>query len=991
MLLPKNKDINRLERNENKHPLLQIFFRNKNKDKLSNPKTPKTLNLPQPTNFIFHKNNNTLNIKNITPHKQLKNNINTQSHEKFKFNRLYSDVSNMSNNNNKNLFNTRNAINSINNNLIFPSLNYNANLFKLQKKGRYDQNLNEKNKENDIIYNNTNFNNNSIFISEPKDKINSIFIRFKDDKVLCQKAIELNLLIKKSSNNIHLKKNSTSIDSNITKFPHLNLDKKNDKNDKIIDLKKSNNLINNFISENHEVHKKINKRKSITLSNNFNLLKTESDINKSKEFKKRKSFLKILPKNNNNNNLTLSLQTFVPETLGLSPRARRNINIRKISSKKNKKINMDNINSITSPLNTDNLCKKSIDLKMNDNSIESSKSITNNSKKNTNNAISKFYNRYIKTYNTKSNKDIEFKNNLSNLDNSSEYFGSSEKIIILHKNKPNNYYDLNTILNRKFLDKDEDKYIAKQRMKMIEKVEKSNKSSNSFTSYNEEVKNYFLKNYVIDKITQNIFENFEPLENKVEDKKEKIQKREIYLKKIFHNILIKSHKFCFSFEKLHKLGISYLKKEKIEIVIKIRNNYILEKFDIYKKLLKQFKKKWNDQKRKEYNYKKRVEQLESRNNNTIDKYSKKNVNLFGKFDEEICIYRERIETDLNLNINRLDIVLVKENKKRENKYKSRRRMSLMKFNRKIYNSKSILEKSKILNIFEQDNNNKITEGSERLNKKISNQENKMSSNFLKIEKEFGFSNRTDSFEKFAKVYRISSFPKKITRTIIFPNNNRDLKQFNTINTEKEIVFNRLKSNLYNFNVLKNRKIFQYKNNKQINLEKRFSQIVNRRKTRIQLDKKLKIDTMTIKFAGIDQLTKEASLIKTQEMEKHLPDAKLFDKFVNILQRRKINQFDFLIQNKEEGFNRIINKQEFSTGNTLLIYATQNNLKSIVELLLLKGADPNIQNKFGNSALHIAFKNDNAFIINLLFENNADQKLKNSNGLFPWQMSKSINN
>ena len=148
--------------------------------------------------------------------------------------------------------------------------------------------------------------------------------------------------------------------------------------------------------------------------------------------------------------------------------------------------------------------------------------------------------------------------------------------------------------------------------------------------------------------------------------------------------------------------------------------------------------------------------------------------------------------------------------------------------------------------------------------------------------------------------------------------------------------------------------------------------------------------MTIKFAGIDQLTKEASLIKTQEMEKHLPDAKLFDKFVNILQRRKINQFDFLIQNKEEGFNRIINKQEFSTGNTLLIYATQNNLKSIVELLLSKGADPNIQNKFGNSALHIAFKNDNAFIINLLFENNADQKLKNSKGLFPWQMSKSIN-
>jgi ankyrin repeat protein len=153
-----------------------------------------------------------------------------------------------------------------------------------------------------------------------------------------------------------------------------------------------------------------------------------------------------------------------------------------------------------------------------------------------------------------------------------------------------------------------------------------------------------------------------------------------------------------------------------------------------------------------------------------------------------------------------------------------------------------------------------------------------------------------------------------------------------------------------------------------------------------LDKKLKIDTMTIKFAGIDQLTKEASLIKTHEMEKHLPDVKLFDKFVSLLLRRKLNEFNFLIQSKEERFNL-----EFSTGNTLLIYVTQNNLKSVVELLLLKGADPNIQNKFGNSALHIAYKNDNAFIINLLFEHSADQKIKNSNGLFPWQMLRTINN
>jgi ankyrin repeat protein len=97
-----------------------------------------------------------------------------------------------------------------------------------------------------------------------------------------------------------------------------------------------------------------------------------------------------------------------------------------------------------------------------------------------------------------------------------------------------------------------------------------------------------------------------------------------------------------------------------------------------------------------------------------------------------------------------------------------------------------------------------------------------------------------------------------------------------------------------------------------------------------------------------------------------------------------------MQKESEDFPKIINKQEFSTGNTLLIYATQNNLKSIVELLLLKNADPNIQNNFGNTPLHIAYNNNNTFIINLLFENGADQKIKNIKGLFPWQMTKNFN-
>ena len=78
-------------------------------------------------------------------------------------------------------------------------------------------------------------------------------------------------------------------------------------------------------------------------------------------------------------------------------------------------------------------------------------------------------------------------------------------------------------------------------------------------------------------------------------------------------------------------------------------------------------------------------------------------------------------------------------------------------------------------------------------------------------------------------------------------------------------------------------------------------------------------------------------------------------------------------------------QELISGNTLLIFSTEYNLKSIVETLLMKGADPNIQNIIGNSPLHIAYKNDNSFLINLLVEYHANEKLKNIQSLFPYQM------
>ena len=480
-----------------------------------------------------------------------------------------------------------------------------------------------------------------------------------------------------------------------------------------------------------------------------------------------------------------------------------------------------------------------------------------------------------------------------------------------------------------------------------------------------------------DKITENIFDNFEPLEHKEENKNEKLEK-EKNKKKLFEQILNKSFKDLYSYQSILKIGASFLKQKKISSKVWTINNYILDIFDIYPKLLNKFEEKWFKKEKKNYFYKLLFDYFSTRNRSYVNK---SNQNYSISLEKDFFIFNQRINTDLNLTINGLNLEKINFTKKTNTfKIKFLSKPILQHKSQSI----SLIRKAKI-----KDRNKTV-----KLNRKSSNvqEKDKKVENILNIKQKYGFVPKSESFEKFAKLYRIPKMSSK--KLLIFEKKNKkdnDDKIFKTINSEKEQMFNNMKLNMDNYNILKNRGIFHYKNNKQINLNKRFSEMVINKKNKIQLDKKLKIDSITIKFAGMDQLTKEASLIKTQEIEKDLPDVKLFDKFVSFIQRRKINQFDLLIQKKEDAFNRILNKQEFSTGNTLLIYATQNNLKSLVELLLLKGADPNLQNKFGNSALHIAFKNDNAFIINLLLQYKAEQKLKNTNGLFPWQMSTTINN
>ena len=97
--LPNNKDINYLERNESSHPLLQIIYRNKfkNKENIISPKTPKTSTISASTNLLNKNSNN--NTINITPQLDLTKTLNLFNNKKSINSPIYSDASHNSNNN----------------------------------------------------------------------------------------------------------------------------------------------------------------------------------------------------------------------------------------------------------------------------------------------------------------------------------------------------------------------------------------------------------------------------------------------------------------------------------------------------------------------------------------------------------------------------------------------------------------------------------------------------------------------------------------------------------------------------------------------------------------------------------------------------------------------------------------------------------------------------------------------------------------------------
>lgn len=87
----------------------------------------------------------------------------------------------------------------------------------------------------------------------------------------------------------------------------------------------------------------------------------------------------------------------------------------------------------------------------------------------------------------------------------------------------------------------------------------------------------------------------------------------------------------------------------------------------------------------------------------------------------------------------------------------------------------------------------------------------------------------------------------------------------------------------------------------------------------------------------------------------------------------------------------INEQEETTGFTALHYCAQNQYVDIAKLLIDKGADVNIQDKYGNTPLFKAvfFSEGKTEMIKLLVENGADPDVKNKSDVSPRELAESI--
>jgi hypothetical protein len=288
-----------------------------------------------------------------------------------------------------------------------------------------------------------------------------------------------------------------------------------------------------------------------------------------------------------------------------------------------------------------------------------------------------------------------------------------------------------------------------------------------------------------------------------------------YLKESFEQIFKKVHKYYHCFAKMIKYVKSILKQNKIKTELIIRNNHhIFEVFQVYKKLLKQMDFKWNNKKKRENHYKKMKELFDSGNKNIPNKKGKKNNKFWShekelRIQKEIIIFRERLNKENDLSFNDLIYIrplnrLRKYTESKSNLY-NESKFSRYKNRKKTKNSesKSISGYQNNITAFRQRSRESTLKAiKERRASENGKSINKLT-NKLKIKNEFTNNSRTESFEKFAKLYRISSHYKLRSHKI----DTFNIKEKTKDNIKKEAILSKTIDSLVNYNILRSSKLF----------------------------------------------------------------------------------------------------------------------------------------------------------------------------------------
>ena len=79
--------------------------------------------------------------------------------------------------------------------------------------------------------------------------------------------------------------------------------------------------------------------------------------------------------------------------------------------------------------------------------------------------------------------------------------------------------------------------------------------------------------------------------------------------------------------------------------------------------------------------------------------------------------------------------------------------------------------------------------------------------------------------------------------------------------------------------------------------------------------------------------------------------------------------------------------KLNDGNTFLIVCAKEGCLNLIKFLCQKNCDLNIQNDYGNTALHYAVANQFYDIVDVLIKYGAREDIYNFKGLSPWDCVK----